>query len=215
MIRWENIAASAEDVHTVVNHRSGVEVSIRWRASKSVSKRIEDLNIGKRKWTYVWTKLHCIVLRSKQCTSQENWSTTSSKPPKMYILLPTMHALWPSRAPGKLPLTSGVSHSRVRVSKENRISHTCRIQRESFNCELQASCITHHLIVSTTENVTFIFVCNSRVPYNDEFSIFLANRKKFKEKKQKSKSLKTETESFSCFGPREFLDYAKKSRLNA
>ena len=163
----------------------------------------------------MWIKLHCIVLRSKQCTSQENWSTTSSKPPKIYILLPTMHALWPSRAPGKLPLTSGVSHSRVRVSKENRISHTCRKQRESFDCELQVNCITHHLIVPTAKNVTFIFVCNSRVPYNEQFSIFLANRKKSpkRKKKQKSKSLKTETESFSCFGPREFLDYAKKKSL--
>lgn len=74
---------------------------------------------------YVLIKLHCIVSRSRQWTSQENWSITSSNPPKMYIRAPTMQAECPSRAPGKLPLTFGVSHSKVLVSKQNKISHTC------------------------------------------------------------------------------------------
>lgn len=129
MIWRVDIAASTENVHAVVDHRSCVEVSIRWRGAEAGLGE-KFVKILTEKWeepqTHVWIKLHCIVSRSKQCTSHENWSITSSNPPKMYILLPTMHALCPSRAPGKFPLTSGVSHSRVRVSKQNRISHTWR-----------------------------------------------------------------------------------------
>lgn len=96
--------------------------------------------------SYVWMRLHCMLDRSRQWTSHENWSITSSKPANceanekqisvirtrkarwiftMNILDPTMHAEWPSRAPGKLPLTLGVSHSKDFVSKQNKISQTC------------------------------------------------------------------------------------------
>lgn len=148
------------------------------------------LFLSSKSWdkAYVWIKLHCIVSRSKQCTSQENWSITSSKPPKRYILLPTMHALWPSRAPGKFPLTSGVSHSRVCVSKQKRISHTWTKSAKVLIAKcIKTHCITHHLIVPTAENVHLTFVCNSRVPYNG-FSYFILAKRKIEEKNRNRKN---------------------------
>lgn len=127
-----------------------MKVSVGWRRTETILNEKNRLECGQSLFfdieSHVWMKLHCICSRSKQWTSQENWSITSSKPPKMYILDPTMHAEWPSRAPGKFgPLTSGVSHSRVFVSNENRISHTW-----TFNniISWQSNCISQLTISS-------------------------------------------------------------------
>jgi hypothetical protein len=200
-----NVASSAKNIHAVVNHRSCVEVSIGWRRSEAVVGVKLETCIrwhDRVKSTYVCMKVHCIVSRSKQCTSHENWSITSSKPPKMYILLPTMHALWPSRAPGKFPFTSGVSHSRVRVSKQNRISQTWGKFLIAKSARRNNNCITHHLIVSTTEYVHLTFVCNSRMSYNWWFFIFFWRRRKVEEEKIETvKKLKLKVFFLSCFGP--------------